>query len=66
MLSVVGWVRIFLFAFFLVLLCFCISAKSFKSGNTVNFKYLIQVLGPIFWVPNWSEYTFMPFISSFG
>ena len=42
----IGWGRIFLFAFVLVLLCFYISWKYFKSGNTVNTEYLNRIPNP--------------------
>ena len=42
----IGWGRIFLFAFVLVLLCFYISWKYFISGNTVNSEYLNRIPSP--------------------
>ena len=40
MLNMIGLSRIFLFIFVLMLLCFYMSRKSFKSGNIVNTEYL--------------------------
>ena len=47
--------KIFLFVFVLVLLCFYISWKSFKSGNTMNTKYLNRILND--YVQSFSEAT---------
>ena len=43
MLNLIGRARISLFVFVSVLLCFYMSWKSFKSGNTVNTEYLNRI-----------------------
>ena len=53
----IGWGRMFLFVFFLVLLCFYISWKSDKFGNTVNTEYLNRIPSPESGIPDWSECT---------
>ena len=40
MLNMIALGGMFLFIFVLMFLCFYISWKSFKSGNTVNTEYL--------------------------
>ena len=42
----IGWGRIFLSVFVLMLLWFYISWKSFKSGNTVNTEYINRIPNP--------------------
>ena len=46
MLNMIGWGRIFVFGFVSVLLCFYMSWKSFKSGNTANTEYLNRIPNP--------------------
>ena len=46
LLNVIGWGRSFLFVVALVLLCFYISWKPFKSGNTLYTKYLHRIANP--------------------
>ena len=46
MLNMIGWCRIFLFAFASVLLGFYMSWKFFKSGNTMDTAYLNQTPNP--------------------
>ena len=57
MLNMIALSGIFLFIFVLMLLCFYISWKSFKSGNTVNIEYLNRIPNPESRIPNWSECT---------
>ena len=47
----------FPFSFCFNALCFFISWKSFKSGNTVNTDYLNRIPNPKSRIPNWSECT---------
>ena len=62
MLNMIALSGIFLFIFVLMLLCFCISWKSFKSGNTVSTEYLNQIPNPEYPtganVPNNTEINF--------
>ena len=53
----IGWGRIFLLVFVLMLLCFYISWKSFKYGNIGNTQYLNRIPNPESRIPNWSECT---------
>ena len=46
MLNMIALGGMFLFIFVLMFLCFYISLKSFKSGNTVNTEYLNRIPNP--------------------
>ena len=46
MLNMIALGGMFLFIFVLMFLCFYISWKSFKSGNTVNTEYLNRIPNP--------------------